>query len=582
MPFDLNNPPDKIRKLSPKKQRQFFHVYNSCWEKNADEKTCHMQAWGVVKKTSSENIADIVSENPEFVVGLEKALGMRWNDTDEKFDALSYPNLPRDEVDSVDNAPGGITAAMDLDNASLKEVYAISNMMGSENFNAHDCAYASYCFDALDVVKNSSIADKLQRNVLATYRKSLLGWFKDALIERSNLIQVKGLGKTLSGFVQDVPNAVLTDGTPDVSKFKEDWSFLNADRLAMAGRKVVKVVKEDSIEAGMWEEDSFSVDEPPIYFSKTYKVWNIPYSDWTYQNKRLLSKFGFRIDRRMRWWYVSELTPRLKQMFDVNGKNQNVEVMIPPTRSELNDWYLKTWLPSNVVRFKKLFEGYVRESGSTLQFNFNVNTKGKVNVGLKRGITKLSDSIEELRLRYINRQGRETWLAVMSYAIKLFHTKGQSSMGIIDKMNNLEHSNGMFMEKFPTDVKSWYLKFLNAKFSAPKVTQLAKYIKDKDLRELIIFFANDLPDLIKHPDYRLIEKEMEEGEDWLALGYPYTPGTRKPKKTDPRVQENLKTLREKGANILKEDALPMTSERIVREITNAMRDIKVALRCKSG
>jgi hypothetical protein len=47
MPYDLDNPPDKIKNLSPKKQRQFIHVYNSCWDKNHDEELCHKQAWGV-------------------------------------------------------------------------------------------------------------------------------------------------------------------------------------------------------------------------------------------------------------------------------------------------------------------------------------------------------------------------------------------------------------------------------------------------------------------------------------------------------------------------------------------------------
>jgi len=55
MPFDPNNPPDKIRKLSPKKQRQWVEVFNSCWKKYKDDKKCHMMAWGVVKKAALED-----------------------------------------------------------------------------------------------------------------------------------------------------------------------------------------------------------------------------------------------------------------------------------------------------------------------------------------------------------------------------------------------------------------------------------------------------------------------------------------------------------------------------------------------
>ncbi len=52
MPYDINNPPDKIRNLSEKKQRQWIEVFNSCWDKHQDDATCHAMAWGVVKKSS--------------------------------------------------------------------------------------------------------------------------------------------------------------------------------------------------------------------------------------------------------------------------------------------------------------------------------------------------------------------------------------------------------------------------------------------------------------------------------------------------------------------------------------------------
>lgn len=52
MPFDPNNPPEKVGKLSAKKQRQFVHVFNSCWEKHHDDAKCHKMAWGAVRKAS--------------------------------------------------------------------------------------------------------------------------------------------------------------------------------------------------------------------------------------------------------------------------------------------------------------------------------------------------------------------------------------------------------------------------------------------------------------------------------------------------------------------------------------------------
>jgi hypothetical protein len=53
MPFDPNNPPSKLKNLSDKKKRQWVHVFNSCYEKSKDDKKCHIQAWGTVKKSAS-------------------------------------------------------------------------------------------------------------------------------------------------------------------------------------------------------------------------------------------------------------------------------------------------------------------------------------------------------------------------------------------------------------------------------------------------------------------------------------------------------------------------------------------------
>lgn len=128
MPFDVDNPPDKLKGLSDKNKRQWIHVFNDCWNRDEDEKKCHMQAWGVVKKASriSERIArdwgrmvermedrrndivEIVEDNPEQVSKIEDCLGLKWNGNG--FDVLSYPDVPGSDVDSVDNAPGGITA----------------------------------------------------------------------------------------------------------------------------------------------------------------------------------------------------------------------------------------------------------------------------------------------------------------------------------------------------------------------------------------------------------------------------------------------------------------------------------------
>jgi len=48
MPFDPNNPPAKVKHLSAKKQRQFCHVFNSCWSEHHSDEKCHKMAWGAV------------------------------------------------------------------------------------------------------------------------------------------------------------------------------------------------------------------------------------------------------------------------------------------------------------------------------------------------------------------------------------------------------------------------------------------------------------------------------------------------------------------------------------------------------
>jgi cation transport regulator ChaB len=50
MPYDVSNPPAKVKNLSAKKQRQWVSVYNSAAEGGADEASAHKQAWGAVKK----------------------------------------------------------------------------------------------------------------------------------------------------------------------------------------------------------------------------------------------------------------------------------------------------------------------------------------------------------------------------------------------------------------------------------------------------------------------------------------------------------------------------------------------------
>lgn len=51
MPYNkIEDLPPAVKKLPAKKQRQWMAVFNSVWERGADESSCFAQAWGAVKK----------------------------------------------------------------------------------------------------------------------------------------------------------------------------------------------------------------------------------------------------------------------------------------------------------------------------------------------------------------------------------------------------------------------------------------------------------------------------------------------------------------------------------------------------
>lgn len=53
--YDPDNPPEKVRHLSPKQQRKWVHVYNSAADDGDDEETAHKKAWGSVNDSEKKN-----------------------------------------------------------------------------------------------------------------------------------------------------------------------------------------------------------------------------------------------------------------------------------------------------------------------------------------------------------------------------------------------------------------------------------------------------------------------------------------------------------------------------------------------
>jgi hypothetical protein len=439
--------------------------------------------------------------------------------------------------------------SLDLEYADEAQLHKIARFLGSVSLSDHDAAYISYCYEALPD-SGKKLAKKLGENAIKQYRESLLGWFSYAIVNRANWTNFKGLNKSLSGFVKDIPAAVLENRDPEFPKFQKSWAFLNADRLQVAGRKAMSVMKADAKEDGLWKEEAEeAVGGIPVQRDKRLEMWFVPYSDWTFQNRVWLKKMGFQANRTYKRWQIKEFKRGTERYFDTTGRMRRPQAS-PPSLPELKEWYQEKWLPQNIQRFQNIFENYVREEGSKITMTFSVNNKGDVNVSMSRGVTKLSDGIEECRMRYIGAPGRAPWVAVLDWTVKLASTAGppQKVMFIIDRMNNLEHSNGAFLEKFPAAIRSWYPKFLNAKYSAPTVGKLVKYLSDRDIAEFLKFLANDAweSETYEDLDYQSMGKENVQEINWDKL----VPDNKtKPKdKEDPRVQRGLNILRQRGAS----------------------------------
>jgi hypothetical protein len=205
---------------------------------------------------------------------------------------------------------------------------------------------------------------------------------------------------------------------------------------------------------------------------------------------------------------------------------QQVGLLKDPTG--LESWF-RTWYAGNCQRITKVFTDYAKNKQSSYKLLFQVGPGGEPEVSFERNIRTAWEAVEELRYRYTGRQGREPWLEVLDMFVELVKTTSPARLPrIIDRINNLQHSNGLFMEHFPASVKAWYEEFLNAKYSAPRPDDLARYIPDRDLRSLLIDVARSgyrpFGWAFNPPGtYHTIKKTLEgvgATVNWRAKGYP--------------------------------------------------------------
>jgi len=412
-----------------------------------------------------------------------------------------------------------------------------------------DVAYLSYILSAMprDV---TDIYKKLHTAAMGAYRDLLVEWFTFALLKRANAggggSGIKKIEQGLTNFVQSLPEAVLSGQPPRIELPAYATKYIQVNKLDAISRKITSVVAEDAQnpESGLWTEVSKAAYDVEVKWYQRMRIWYIPkeYERWTRANGRILPTYGFYWSDKLNMWVADKITNQAKKDFIVEGPGIKPQAggMKPPTTNQLSDWFFGTWLKKNIGRFTKLFSGFARSSESSYDITFDIKD-GVVSVTIKRNITNVDDAIEELRFRYIDKSGREPWLETMEKFLQLRGGSAEKLLPIIDRINNLQHSNGLFMEHFPKRVQGWYGKFLNAKYNAPTATDLARYLRDGDLRELIMFDSG--PRQVRrqrYPSYETMEKDLPPaGVNWRERGYPRKPGTRQVRRDDPAVQEGL-------------------------------------------
>jgi len=444
--------------------------------------------------------------------------------------------------------------SFDASEMSDEELKDMADFLASQvdGMDDESVAFASYVGTAVPGERQKVIT-KLFPKLLLSYRKRLIEWFEHALLKRANLggggTGIKKVEEGLADFVEAIPEALTGGRVIRLQEYLPDTEYFQADMLDRVANKILAVVREAALEAGVLRGGKVAKATGLSLVQAPSGAWYIPPSNDTYPIRETLKQtYRFRWNRDERRWEVPELTPQIRQDFMVP-----MAAPMDDVQPALKDWYFHTWLPSNINRFTKVFTDYAKSKQSSYSIVFQVSGE-KVSVKFARQIDTAWEAVEELRYRYSNRHGREPWLEVMDRFVDLTRTTSPNQLTtIIDRINNLQHSNGLFMEHFPAQVQSWYDGFLNAKYSAPTADELAKFIPDRDLRNLMIELGRPF---MKHrpqdwkwsppPAYDKMTKELQgidNAVNWRARGYLRYKKTLQVDRFDPEVQDGLEVLK---------------------------------------
>jgi len=429
-------------------------------------------------------------------------------------------------------------ASLDLFNQTPEEQKKLVSFVTSMVPHMDDASVAYGFYVSTDI--DDPMAKDIKTKLTQEYRERLLRWFDFAIKKRASLggggTGIKNLKEGIAAFVESLPEMLSGGYRPLTSFIRGNVSdIVDPAKLDTLSAKVVRVVRD----AAQHFNARTASPKLPLEWDDASKVWFIPPNPATFGIKDALSKAGFRWDVRKKRWWIARVTPAAAAL-------AKAPVAPPQPMPTLENWFFSDWLPGNIDRFNRVFNDHLKSKETSYTFSFSVSGK-KVSVDISRQMSGPRDAVEELRHRYIGRQGREAWLEVLDKYTELYSTRGDNQvMLLIDRMNNLQHSNGLFLEQFPASVQSWYTTFLDRKYSAPNSWRLAAYIPDDDLRETLQFlnkytgFRTEKQDT---PDVTLQTKELPKGTvNWREKGYPYYPGSKQPSRFDPEVQEDLPSL----------------------------------------
>lgn len=435
--------------------------------------------------------------------------------------------------------------ALDMDRADPKEQAALIAFVASQVSSMDDksIAYGAYAVDGLG---NEPAVQNLLRALLMAYRAHMLKWFSGAIQARANMggggTGLKNLKDGMAAYIEDIPRQLAYGAQPMSSYIKGRISdIIDSAKMEAVGMKVFRVISDAARGANKTARTAL-----PLSWDAQANTWFIPPKAPTFEVKDDLRRVGFKWNPALKRWETVRVTPAMKTL---------VQMDTPPPVSSgdipgLTNWFFGEWLPKNITRFNTVFNTYLKSKETSYTFAFTIKSFGKVNVEIERTLVGPRDAVEELRYRYLGRQGRKPWLDVLDYYVDLTKTKDPKRvMFLLDRMNNLQHSNGLFMEQFPRNVQSWYFQFLDRKYSARDSWTLAKFIPDTDLRDIIQFFdRSGLVPVIRGegqgaPDIPITPKEVPVNDvNWREKGYPREKGYQQPSRSDPKVQRDLEHL----------------------------------------